>query len=110
MFGAVHLVAHYAWLNTDKGASMVVQQYHFPSDATIPSTAAAREVYADSPAAHQLINDRLKNAGSDSPAELEKFGLGLHPLQDSWSHCGIPDIPDGRDYHAIGQLLPKISW
>jgi len=90
---AVDTVFHYACVANDAGMSRTVREDHFPSTAPIPGSPASRAVRAASPAAKHRAEDRLKNPGTDLRYEIELFGNALHALQDSWSHEGIPDIP-----------------
>ena len=90
----------------DYGASRDVRDNHFPTDVNVPNPPERREVVANSAAArrraldeaHQRIDPKYSNA---QPESLSRFGEDLHPLQDSWSHQGEPDVPAWlcrRDY------------
>jgi hypothetical protein len=82
----------------DYGAARNVRDNHFPTFADVPNPPERREVVAGSGAAQKRARDEARrkidaafsNAQSDS---LKNFGEGLHALQDSWSHKGIPDVP-----------------
>jgi hypothetical protein len=76
----------------DVGAASTLQNNHFPSDARLPSPPARRIVTPNSKSARIAIDAALPR--SDAKA-LEALGQALHPLQDSWSHQGIPDVPFG---------------
>src|SRR6267142_2016207 len=77
----------------DYGASRDVRDNHFPTDVNVPNPPERREVVANSAAArrraldeaNRKIDPKYGNAHSES---LGRFGEGLHPLQDSWSHQG----------------------
>ena len=90
---AVHLVIHYACLKSDVPASKWVRDMHFPSFSNLPAEAKARGVEAGSKAASREVRGEIQNTGGDHAFDLEKFGAALHPLQDSWSHAGVPDSP-----------------
>lgn len=79
--------------------SRVVQQHHFPADDAVPGAPNTRRV---DHGAHDQANGgnrwvRQEIAVRDktlSPTvRLNRFGAALHPLGDSWSHAGEPDIP-----------------
>jgi hypothetical protein len=82
---ATALVMSQVLLRTNIGASKTVQAWHFPGAGPVPGLPAARAVVAGSPLAHSKV--------SASGGILRAFGEGLHPLQDSWSHRGVPDTP-----------------
>lgn len=80
----------------DAGASRFVQIHHFPSYATTPGRPSDRVVIpglADN-GANSWARKEITSAQTDLPRErgLAQFGLSLHPVQDSWSHQGEPDI------------------
>jgi hypothetical protein len=90
---AVHLVIHYACLRRDAQASKLVRDSHFPSFANLPAEVKAREVEAGGKAASREVRQEILDTGGNHRFDLEKFGAALHPLQDSWSHAGVPDPP-----------------
>ena len=58
--------------------------YHFPADAdgwVRPGSGAAWSMVADA------TDRKSKHFG-----DIELFGKGLHRLQDSWSHQGLPPL------------------
>ncbi len=93
--------------------SRVVQQHHFPADDAVPGAPNTRRVDRG---AHDQANGgnrwvRQEIAVRDktlSPTvRLNRFGAALHPLGDSWSHAGEPDIPgqgriECRDQFPVG--------
>jgi hypothetical protein len=91
---AIRLVALSACVAKDVTGSELVLEHHFPSAALMPTAPPNREVKPGSKSAGVMATDRLLNPRWDSPARnLRGFGKGLHALQDSFSHMGIPDIP-----------------
>lgn len=95
-----YLVFFYACLPfRDPNASGLVRDLHFPTFESVPNPSRRRHIEAGGRAAHHSIEKELssKPAPSASPQELARrlydFGKALHPLQDSWSHQGVPDIP-----------------
>ena len=88
------LVWHYACLGRDIQASELVRDAHFPSFVKLPDEAEARKVVAGSAAATREARKEVEVADTgDREFGLLKFGEALHPLQDSWSHQGVPGIP-----------------
>ena len=93
--------------------SRVVQQHHFPANDAVPGAPDSRRV---DHGAHDQANGgnrwvRQEIAVRDktlSPTvRLNRFGAALHPLGDSWSHAGEPDIP------RIGRIdcrQPQLAW
>jgi len=83
-------------------ASRHVQHHHFPSDGYVPSPRYSRKVIPG--------HEYKKNSGNrwvrqeiavpvitgingSHNTNLNRFGQSLHPLGDSWSHQGVPDMP-----------------
>jgi hypothetical protein len=93
------------WILTkgDKGAAESVKRLHFPSDALFPSPPADRAVTPNSVDARREAENCLKlDTARDA---LKRLGIALHPLQDSWSHQGIPDVP----IRPLRELRPILS-
>jgi hypothetical protein len=96
IFDARHLVVHYACFGRDQQASEIVRDAHFPSFAKIPNSPEARRVAAGSKPARRRAEQEVEptvKIEEQREFELRKFGEALHPLQDSWSHQGVPDTP-----------------
>ena len=75
----------------DKGAAESVKRFHFPSDALFPSPPTERTVTPNSADARREVENCLKlDTARDA---LKRLGTAFHPLQDSWSHQGTPDVP-----------------
>ena len=81
----------------DEDRVRLVQTYHFPSYGAIPGLPSARSVDPGSieNAATALVEKEIQTVLPSQPRErtLEQLGIALHPLEDSWSHQGEPDIP-----------------
>jgi len=97
---ARYLVFFYACIPfRDPKASELVRDLHFPTFETVPNPPRRRAVEAGSRAAQQqaLKEILFPPAPNASPQEqlnrLAWIGRALHPLQDSWSHQGVPDFP-----------------
>lgn len=93
--------------------SRVVQQHHFPADDAVPGAPNTRRV---DHGAHDQANGgnrwvRQEIAVRDktlSPiVRLNRFGAALHPLGDSWSHAGEPDIPGVWKANC---RQPQLAW
>ena len=78
-------------LRGDEGAARDLQLKHFPTDASLPSPALRRVVAPNSPAARRRMEQVVTTPMAATT--LQELGESLHPLQDSWSHQGVPDIP-----------------
>ena len=83
----------YACPGLDLDQSRLAGQFHFPSDVNPPAPAEQRVIVAGGSAAMRQSNDILKTPPQKATFMLLKFGEALHPLQDSWSNQGIPDMP-----------------
>jgi len=81
----------------DEDRVRLVQTYHFPSYGPIPGSPNARSVVPglSDNAAAALVEKEIQTVLPNQPREktLEQLGVALHPLEDSWSHQGEPDIP-----------------
>lgn len=71
-------------------------EWHFPKESMNSPAVSPGSSYA-----------WLKVKAGIASRNLEQFGEGLHPLQDSWSHQGIPSMKGGYAGHpeARGGLL-----
>jgi hypothetical protein len=89
------VVALHIIVDGDVKAAERVRDFHFASFVRLPVAPAKRRVVPNSAAARWLAEQNSKPDSVGEPVEysLEKFGEALHPLQDSWAHQGIPDIP-----------------
>ena len=89
------LVFHHMCLwHHEAEASRLVQHNHFPSYAPVPDTPVARRVTPGDDSATRWTRMELATAAKGAPhaIALFRFGNSLHPLEDSWSHAGVPDI------------------
>ncbi|MGD9340586.1 MAG: hypothetical protein PVG76_06615 [Chromatiales bacterium] len=96
-----------------EAVSRVVQQHHFPASNAVPGAPKSRRVENG---VHDQANGgnrwvRQEIAVGDktlSPTvRLNRFGAALHPLGDSWSHAGEPDVP------AVWKATcrqPQLAW
>jgi len=86
-------VALMVWvmLTGDQVAAGVIRKHHFPSDSQLPAPPEGRVVVANSSAARYEIDNAAR--ATDAFDAAFRFGQAVHPLQDSWSHAGEPDIP-----------------
>jgi hypothetical protein len=85
----------------DRIAAERVQDSHYPSEGPVPSLPDKRVVVAGSDAAKREINRLLGMVKGQEGKMLSLFGRALHPYQDSWSHAGIPGVPNvGEAIHC----------
>jgi len=104
----------YVAVRGDKVAAEFIRDYHFPSHGSIPSAPAHRRVQPNSSAARYAVNAAFNN-GLRLDRALERLGKGLHTLQDSWSHAGVPDSPARpwfllRPDMTVGHPLARGGW
>lgn len=113
---AVHLMVHYACIGKDDVASGLVRDHHFPTLEKVNQPPAKRSVSPNGEAALRPAMDRLKNPTSSVDYEMEHFGFALHAVQDSWSHQGIPDVPQVLGFlrcdegYAWGHPMQRGGW
>jgi hypothetical protein len=101
---ATNLVFWYACAKTDREASALTQENHFPGDGPVPGEARGRPVGPGSLEARRKSDSQIVHPSSNRRTSLRRLGQGLHPLQDSWSHQGIPGSP------APEICEPDYSW
>jgi hypothetical protein len=87
------LALEYACTGKYPEVAAQVQARHFPAAKALPARAEEREVLPGSEAARKLLRDLAGVWQGKEGLLLGKFGEALHPLQDSWSHRGVPDAP-----------------
>jgi hypothetical protein len=95
--------------------SRLIQTYHFPSYGTIPGLPSTRSVDAAhiDNAASDMVDTEIQTTLPNRPRAktLETLGVALHPLQDSWSHQGEPDIPWAcAKLFAFGHPSTRGGW
>jgi hypothetical protein len=116
VLSATHSVPFFACLFRDAGASRQVRNNHFPTFSDVPDVPRRREVVAGAKAAQnradRYAGQKLKAGFTlEHKDYLTEFGQALHPLQDSWSHQGIPDIPFLCDENlAWAHPAPRGGW
>lgn len=93
--------------------SRVVQQHHFPAGNYVPNSPASRDVgpghYGSDKAGNRWIRQEIADTTATiSPVvRLERFGSAIHPLADSWSHAGEPDVPNDWGLRC---RQPELVW
>jgi hypothetical protein len=96
LYPAPKAVVTYTCLGRDELASQFVQRHHFSSYAKTPGPPGLRKVEpgaVDNGANLWAREEITTNFPDRPPLELlRSFGASLHPLEDSWSHQGPPDI------------------
>lgn len=95
-------------IGNDVTDSNLVRKHHFPSGTVEPAKPEDRAVVPGSPSATFEARNAVNNStdGRSKEEQLWDLGASLHPLQDSWSHQGIPDIP----FRPIYELRPQLSY
>jgi hypothetical protein len=87
----------YACVNNDDVGANRVLSNHYPAAAAVPNKAEMRSVTPDSDVARRGVTNVLKVAPAQAGAMLHRLGEALHPVQDSWAHQGVPDVPPATD-------------
>lgn len=85
------LAPEYACAGKFADTARQAQERHFPAAKTLPAPAREREVVPGSVAAQKALRKLAATWHGKEGMHLAKFGEALHPLQDSWSHRGVPD-------------------
>ena len=98
------LTLEYACLTGDVAVAREVQHRHYPAATAVPAPPAQRAVVAGSPAARQALADLGKGLKGKEGLMLGKLGAALHPLQDSWSHQGVPGMPNAPEIQCDTSL------
>ena len=87
------LVLAYACVATDELRSKLAGQHHYPSAAATDGPPEKRAVSAGGDAAIKAGQAAIKVPAGQAIYRLFILGEALHIVQDSWSHQGIPGIP-----------------
>lgn len=91
---ATQLNLEYACAGHFPATARLAQLAHFPADQAVPAPTAQRTVLPGGPAARRELAQVVAAAKGKEGLMLGRFGRALHPLQDSWSHQGVPSTPD----------------
>ena len=97
---ARRLVFWYACVGAEPSGSREVRNHHFPTFRDVPSPPEDRAVDPESRKALTAAEERAGRRVSATASMEEKqdrlleLGDGLHALEDSWSHQGVPEIPN----------------
>ena len=93
LMDTLELNLEYACSSRWAEAAVDVQRNHFPAASVVPASADQRTVVPGSAAARKPVADLLATTAGKEGLLLGLLGAALHPLQDSWSHAGIPGVP-----------------
>lgn len=90
-------------------------EHHYPSTGSVAGAPGTRSVSPGSAAASKPALALIKIPANQAGFMLHKFGEALHTLQDSWSHQGVPDIPQPGafacdDKRAWGHPTARGGW
>ena len=89
----LELVLAYACVGREDLGSRRTGEHQYPSAGTIPGAPGTRAVLPDSDAARKAALAIIKIPPGQANYTLLLLGEALHILQDSWSHQGVPDVP-----------------
>jgi len=89
----IESVATYACIGKDEESAAATARHHYPSAGRVPGPPERRTVIAGSDAARQMAITVTKVSPKQAGFMLYKLGEGIHALQDSWSHQGVPEAP-----------------
>jgi hypothetical protein len=87
------LVLAYACVGKDDLRSALAGEHHYPSAGTTPGPPETRAVVAGGGAATKAAQAAIKSPPGQAIYRLFILGEALHIVQDSWSHQGIPSVP-----------------
>jgi hypothetical protein len=87
------LVLAYACVGKDDLRSKLAGEHHYPSNAAAPGAPETRAVVPDGDAVKKATAAVIKVPRGQANYHLFILGGALHTLQDSWSHQGVPGIP-----------------
>lgn len=104
----IDVVFMYACAGKDDAGSRRAGEHHYPSGVTAPSAPETRRVAPGGEVARQVALDAVKIAPAQAVSRLQKLGEALHTLQDSWSHQGVPEIPQPPGGFLVCD--PARSW
>lgn len=89
----------YGCVGADETGTKRAGEHHYPTAGAVPGPAEGRAVVAGSDAANKAAGGALKVPAAQATFMLHRLGEALHPLQDSWSHQGVPDVPAATESH-----------
>lgn len=93
MMDTFEFALQFACLGEDDAGARLAQDLHYPATKKVPAPPAQRPVAKGGEAARVASADMAKSRPDQAGFLLHKLGESLTPLQDSWSHQGIPDVP-----------------
>jgi hypothetical protein len=93
MMDTLEFALQYACLGEDSHGAQLAQDLHYPSARKVPAPPAERAVVKGGDAARKASAEMVKSRPDQAGFHLHKLGESLTPLQDSWSHQGVPDVP-----------------
>ena len=82
--------------------------HHYPSAGALPGPPESRIVAPGGEVAMKLAIGATKVPPDQSLYRLYLLGEALHTLQDSWSHQGVPDVPQWL--HGSFHCDPTRAW
>ena len=82
--------------------------HHYPTAAPLPGPPESRIVTPGGDVAMKNAIDATKVPPDQSLYRMYLLGEALHTLQDSWSHQGVPDVPQWP--HGYFDCDPSRAW
>jgi hypothetical protein len=104
----IELLPTYACLSSNKPSAEKVRLLHFPSDRDLAAPPGQRTVTAGSETARKEVLKLEKSPPDQAVFRLNLMGAGLHILQDSWAHQGVPDV--AQPFGQLGACDPNLAW
>ena len=104
----MELLPTYACLGSNRPGAEAVRLLHFPSDRDLPAPPGQRTVTAGSETARKEVLKLEKSQPDQAVFRLNLMGAGLHTLQDSWAHQGVPDV--AQPFDQLGACDPNLAW
>ena len=104
----IDLLPTYACLGSNRASAETVRLLHFPSDRDLPAPPGQRTVTAGSETARKEVLKLEKSPPDQAVFRLNLMGAGLHILQDSWAHQGVPDV--AQPFDQLGACDPNLAW
>ena len=104
----IELLPTYACLGSDTEAADLVRLMHFPSQGPVPAAPERRSVAPGNDVAMKALLELEQAKPAQAPYLLQLMGTALHTLQASWSHQGVPDVP--QPFGSVGSCDPTLAW
>jgi hypothetical protein len=101
-------VLAYACVARDDLRAKLAGEHDYPSAGSIPAAPESRAVVAGADAAQRAAREVVQVPPGQAVYMLFRLGEALHILQDSWSHQGVPGIPNPAP--GVFSCDPRLAW